>query len=50
LGFEYNKDINDIFAKEIRTTGQIMYRKKKDITIELSDEEKRMFGGANNDH
>lgn len=43
LGFEYNKEISDIFAKEIETTEQIMYRKKKDIEIELSDEEKKMF-------
>ena len=50
LGFKYNKEISDIFAKVIRTTEQIRYRKKKDIAIELSDEEKRMFGGANNDH
>jgi len=44
LGFEYNKEISDIFAQEIKTTEQIMYRKKKDIEINLSDEEKKMFG------
>jgi len=42
LGFEYNEDISNIFANEIGTREQIMYRKAEDIN--LSDEEKNMFG------
>jgi len=43
LGFEYNKEISDEFAKVIGTREEIMYRKKKDIQSELSDEERKKF-------
>lgn len=44
LGFKYNKEISEEFAKIIGTGEEIMYRKKEDINMEVSDEMKELFG------
>lgn len=43
LGFEYNEEISQVFAKEIGTIEQIMYRRKEVISDNIPDEVKDLF-------